>query len=411
MDVRPFKVRIPEDTLNDPREHLSRTGLPDEIPNSGWDYGSNLDYIRELADYRQSEFDCQKQETAINAFSHFRAGVNGIGIHFIHERGKGPDTLPLIITHGWPSSFSEMHKIIPLLADPAAHGGDPADSFDVVVPSLPGYGFSDRPTSGGMTIFKVAELWAELMIKGMGNQRFGAQGGDWGASCTARLGFTHPENVVGVHVTMVGGAGVSPYRGPGSRQLTDAEQALLAERDQCRLEESGYSHVQWIKPQSLSCGLNDSPVGLAGWIVEKYRSYSDCDGDVERSFTKDELLTNITIYWVTQTINPANRIYYEAQRHPWEAQRHPWNFGPTESVAVPSAIANFPQEINHPPGSGPNGFSTSSVGPRCRGAAISRRRKSRTYWSRTSGNSSGRCVRPVSGYAIAFVRFDDIAAP
>ncbi len=340
MDVQPFKVQVPEATLEDLRERLARTRWSDEISGSGWDYGSNLAYIKELVDYWRTRFDWRTQEEVINAFAHFRASVDGIGIHFIHEHGKGPKPLPLIITHGWPSSFFEMYKIIPLLSDPANHGGDPADAFDVVVPSMPGYGFSDRPTQRGMNIFRIANLWARLMTDGLGYRRFGAQGGDWGASVTARLGFAYPDQLVGIHVTSV--AAILPYLGPGVRELSERERALLEDRERWRQAEGGYSHIQGTKPQTLSYGLNDSPAGLAAWIVEKFRTWSDCDGDVERWFSKDELLTNVTIYWVTQTINSSTRLYYEFQHSPW-------SFSQGERIQAPCAVALFPKEISRPP--------------------------------------------------------------
>ena len=336
MDVKPFRVEIPEATLEDLRERLSRTRWPDEIADSRWDYGSNLAYIKELVDYWRTRFDWRAQEKAINAFAHFRANVDGLGIHFIHERGKGPNPVPLIITHGWPSTFFEILKIIPLLTDPTSHGGEAADSFDVVVPSMPGYGFSDPPKQRQMNHIGIADLWARLMTEGLGYRRFGAQGGDWGASVSARLGFAHADHMIGVHVTSVGAS--NPYLGPGSRELSESEKAWLQVRDRWWATEAGYAHIQGTKPQTLSYGLNDSPAGLAAWIVEKFRTWSDCDGDVERSFTKDELLTNVTIYWVTQTINSSTRLYYETQHHPWR-------FEQGERIQVPCAVALFPKEI------------------------------------------------------------------
>ena len=340
MDVKPFKVEIPEAILEDLRQRLADTRWPDEIAGSGWNYGFDLAYIKELVEYWRTHFDWRAQEQAINAFAHFRANIDGLGIHFIHERGKGPNPTPLIITHGWPSSFSEMLKIIPLLTDPASHGGDPADSFDVVIPSMLGYGFSDRPSQAGMGVFKMADLWARLMTEGLGYDRFGAQGGDWGAGVTARLGFSYPDNVIGIHTDSL--SSIPPYLGPGTPEVSPKEQAMLENMRSWRQAEGGYAHMQGTKPQTLSYGLNDSPAGLAAWIVEKFRTWSDCNSDVERRFTKDELLTNVTIYWVTQTINSSARLYYEAQQNPW-------SFKEGERVQVPCAVALFPKEINHPP--------------------------------------------------------------
>jgi len=340
MDIQPFKIQVPEAVLEDLRERLAHTRWPDEIPGSAWDYGTNLAYHKELVEYWRTGFDWRAQEAAINRFRHFRATVGGLGIHFIHERGKGPNPLPLIITHGWPGSFFEMSKITPLLTDPGSHGGDPEDAFHVVVPSMPGYGFSDHPVSRGMHVFKIADLWAQLMTEDLGYRRFGAQGGDWGASVTAYLGFAHPDNLVGIHVTSM--TRPTPYLGPGSKALSEAEQALLKQRESWLLAEGGYSHLQGTKPQTLSYGLNDSPAGLAAWIVEKYRTWSDCSGDVERRFTKDELLTTATIYWATQTISSSTRLYYETQNQPWAMKQG-------ERIRVPSAMAVFPKEISRPP--------------------------------------------------------------
>ena len=339
MDVQPYEVHISDDTLEDLRQRLARTRWPDEIPGSSWDYGSDLDYVKELTDYWRDEFDWRAQEEAINKLAHFRTDVEGFGIHFVHERGKGPDPMPIVLSHGWPSTFTEMLKIIPMLTDPAAHGGDAADSFDVVVPSLPGYGFSDRTSERGVNVSKIGDLWATLMTDALGYSRFAAHGGDWGSGITARLGYAYPDQLIGIHVTS---ASFPPYLGPGSRELTDAERAHVEGREQWRQAEGGYGHIQGTKPQTLSYGLNDSPAGLAAWIVEKFRTWSDCGGDVESVYTKDELLTNITIYWATQTISSSVRIYYESQRSAPRQNKE-------DKVQVPSAIAIFPKDLSHPP--------------------------------------------------------------
>ena len=338
--MQPFTVEVPNAVLEDLRERLARTRWPDEIAGSGWDYGSNLDYMKELTGYWRTGFDWQVQERAINAFPQFRTTVDGMGIHFVHQRGRGPDPFPLVITHGWPGSFVELLKIVPLLTDPASHGGDPADAFDVVAPSMPGYGFSDLPARRGMSPRRIAGLWAGLMTEGLGYPRFGAQGGDWGAAVTTALGYDHSEKVAGIHLNMVGGPPRTP--GPGEPTLSTAEHEFLKERERWWQEEQGYIHMQRTKPQTLAYGLNDSPAGLAAWIVEKFRTWSDCDGDVERSFTRDDILTNITIYWATQTINAANRLYYEAGRDPLSLERG-------QRLEVPTAVAMFPKEISRPP--------------------------------------------------------------
>ena len=340
MEVKAFKIEVHDKVLDDLRRRLETVRWPDQIPNSGWDYGSNLDYLKELVEYWRSGFDWRAQEAKLNDFHHFKSQVDGLDVHFIHERGKGPNPLPLVITHGWPSTFFEMHKIIPLLADPGAHGSDPADAFDVVAPSLPGFGFSDQPTERGMDVQRVAGMWNKLMTENLGYRRFAVEGGDIGAGVTSRLGNDHAGSVIGIHLTSVNRP--TPYLGPGSRELTEAEQSHIAQRERWQRDEGAYNHLQSTKPQTLSYGLNDSPVGLAAWIVEKYRTWSDCGGEVERRFTKDELLTNITIYWVTQTIGSSVRMYYDNQRGTWE-------MGKDEQVPAPAAVAVFPGEISRPP--------------------------------------------------------------
>ncbi|MDA1271919.1 MAG: epoxide hydrolase [Chloroflexi bacterium] len=339
MAVTPFKIEIPDAVLDDLTERLGRTRWPDEIPGSDWDYGTNLDYIKGLVEYWRTGFDWRKQERLINSFSHFKADVDGLEVHFIHEKGKGPNPMPLVITHGWPGTFFEMHKVIPMLSDPASHGGDPADAFDVVAPSMPGYGFSEASQKRGLDIFAISDMWAKLMSDNLGYPRFAVQGGDWGARVTAKLGLSHGDKVVGIHTTSV--TSLTPFQGPGTRPLSDAEKAMLKQREQWLADEGGYSHIQSTKPQTLSYGLNDSPAGLAAWIVEKYRRWSDCGGDVETRFTKDELLTTVTIYWATQSINSSTRLYYEAFRKAW-------NLAEGERIEVPVAIASFPKENSVP---------------------------------------------------------------
>ena len=339
MPVQPYKIEIPDSVLDDLKARLERTRWPDELPGTGWDYGSNLDYVKELVEYWRTKFDWHAQEKLINSFSHFKSEVDGLNIHFIHEKGKGPNPMPLVITHGWPGTFFEMYKVIPMLSDPASHGGDPADAFDVVAPSMPGYGFSDATDKRGLSVLSIGDLWAKLMSENLGYQRFAAQGGDWGARVTAKLGLSHGDKVIGIHTTST--SSPTPYQGPGTRELSEAEKAMLAQRIQWLADEGGYSHIQATKPQTLSYGLNDSPAGLAAWIVEKYRTWSDCGGDVESRFTKDELLTTITIYWVTQSINSSTRLYYESFFQAWDLAKD-------EKIQVPVAIASFPRENSVP---------------------------------------------------------------
>lgn len=313
MNKHPFKVRIEQETLDDLRARLQRTRWPDEVEGAGWNYGTNLAYLKTLVSYWQHEFDWRTQEQAINHFAHFKADVDGIGIHFIHERGKGTNALPLLLLHGWPSSFVQMLKIIPLLTDPQAYGGNPTDSFDVIVASLPGYGFSDRAREQGMNAQRMADAFANLMSDELGYSRYALRGTDLGRGVIMQLAQKHQEAVVGIHTggTMIGGGYYAL-----SDDLTSAEQAYVRNLERWRQQEMGYAMLHSTKPQTLAYGLNDSPAGLAAWIIEKFRSWSDCDGDVEKAFTRDELLTNLTIYWATETINSSMRLYYESSPLP-----------------------------------------------------------------------------------------------
>ena len=340
MDVRPFEIAVPDQVLEDLRRRLAQTRWPDEIDRSGWEYGSNLDYLKELVEYWRSSFDWRAQEKKLNSFSHFKSQVDGLDIHFVHEKGTGPSPIPLVATHGWPGTFFEMSKILPLLTDPGNHGGDPADSFDVVAPSLPGYGFSEASTEPGMQVLKVADMWAKLMTENLGYPKFAAHGGDIGAGVTSRLGYAHPNSMIGIHLTSI--TRPTPYLGRGSEPMTVEEEVLVNQRERWQQAEGAYAHMHGTKPQTLSYGLNDSPVGLAAWIVEKYRTWSDCGGDVESRFTKDELLTTVTIYWVTQTIGSSTRMYFENQRSLW-------SMGRDEQVKAPTGVALFPQDIARPP--------------------------------------------------------------
>jgi pimeloyl-ACP methyl ester carboxylesterase len=301
-----FTVAVPQATLDDLAARLARTRWAGELDGPGWQDGTSPAFLRELVDRWQAGFDWRAQEAAINRFQQFRATVDGVRLHFVHQRGKGPAPLPLVLTHGWPSTFYELLPLVPLLTDPAGHGGDPADAFDVVIPSLPGYGFSD-PLQGRGSTNRIPALWARLMTDVLGYARFGAHGGDIGAMVANRLALEHPERLVGIHVTRT----AEPYVGPGAAPLTKAEQALLAARARWHEAEGGYAHLQRTRPQTLAYGLADSPVGLAAWIVEKWRAWSDCGGELERRFTKDQLLTTVMLYWVTGTIGSSFRFHRE----------------------------------------------------------------------------------------------------
>jgi pimeloyl-ACP methyl ester carboxylesterase len=339
MHIEPFRIEVPDSVLRDLRERLARTRFPDEVPGSGWSYGTDLAYMRELVAYWKDRYDWRAAEARLNRLHHFKATVGGLKIHFIHERGVGPRPFPLVITHGWPGSVAEFVEMIGPLTDPGAHGGDPADAFDVVAPSMPGYGFSDHPTEPGMDPERIAALWAELMA-GLGYPRFGAQGGDWGAMVSTYLGYRHAPKVAGIHLNMV--IAFPPDRDNPAAGLSQEEMVPLMEAQQFLNEETGYQRIQGTKPQTLAYGLNDSPAGLAAWIVEKFRTWSDCRGDLDRRFTKDELLTNVMLYWVPETANSSCRLYCETMR---AGKFPPENF----RVEVPTGCAIFPREIIRPP--------------------------------------------------------------
>jgi pimeloyl-ACP methyl ester carboxylesterase len=339
MHIEPFRIEVPDSVLADLRERLSRTRFPDEVPGSGWSYGTDLAYMRDLVEYWRDRYDWRAGEARLNAFPQFRAVVGGLAIHLIHQRGKGPRPFPLVITHGWPGSVAEFLGIIGPLTDPAANGGDAADAFDVVIPSMPGYGFSDHPTEPGMDPERIASLWAELM-SGLGYERFGAQGGDWGSMVSTFLGYRHAARVAGIHLNMV--IAFPPDPANPADGLTQEELIPLMETQRFLTEETGYQRIQGTKPQTLSFALNDSPAGLAAWIVEKFRTWSDCGGDIESRFSKDDLLTNVMLYWVPETANSSCRLYCETMR----ADKFP----PKEfHVEVPTGCAIFPKEIIRPP--------------------------------------------------------------
>lgn len=339
MHIEPFRIAVADAVLTDLRDRLGRTRFPDEISGSEWGYGTALAYMRELVPYWRDRYDWRAAEAALNTWPQFHAEVGGLKIHFIHQRGRGPRPFPLVITHGWPGSVAEFVKIIGPLTDPAAHGGDADDAFDVVCPSMPGYGFSDHPREPGMDPERIAALWAELM-RGLGYARFGAQGGDWGSMVTTYLGYRHAAQLAGIHLNMV--VAFPPDPANPADGLTQDELIPLMEAQQFLKEETGYQRIQGTKPQTLSYALNDSPAGLAAWIVEKFRTWSDCGGDVERRFSKDELLTNIMLYWVPETANSSCRLYCETMRAA--------KFPPTDfRVDVPTGCAVFPHELIRPP--------------------------------------------------------------
>jgi pimeloyl-ACP methyl ester carboxylesterase len=327
-ELQPFSVDVPEAVLDDLRDRLARTRWPDQIPGSGWGYGTDLAYLRDVCETWRTTFDWRAQEKRFNQWPHVLTDIDGQTVHCIHARSPEPDAFPLVITHGWPGSVAEFLDIIGPLSDPRAHGGDPADAFHVVCPSIPGYGWSGPTHEPGWDVRRVAETIAQLMAR-LGYDRYGAQGGDWGAQVTTRIGAYDAEHCVGIHVNM-------PITEPPKEQvvLSDDDKAALADFQQFRQEETGYAVEQSTKPQTVGVGLNDSPAGLLAWIVEKFRTWSDCDGEPENAFTRDDLLTNVMIYWVTQTITSSARLYWERQH---SAER-------PDYVAVPTGVARFPKE-------------------------------------------------------------------
>ncbi|MDO8953625.1 MAG: epoxide hydrolase [Gammaproteobacteria bacterium] len=332
-NIKPFSIDVSDTALSDLQHRLEHSRWPDEISNSDWNYGTNLTYLKDLAEYWKTQFSWREQEVKLNAFKHYISKIDGLNIHFIYERGKGPNPLPLIISHGWPSSFIEMITMIPMLTDPAKYGGDPNHSFDVIVPSMPGFGFSDCPTEQGFGIQKIADIVFKLMTEVLGYERFYAHGGDFGTRVTARLGFTYPNHVMAIHTNSVNGFTPGrPY--PGTRSASAIEENMFAARAKWLEGEGGYSHIQSTKPQTVAYGLNDSPIGLAAYLIEKYRGWSDCNGEIETRFSRDELLTMITLYWLTQTINSSMRLYYECRANPWVLSVN-------EKITVPCAVACF----------------------------------------------------------------------
>lgn len=301
--VEPFTIAVPDAVLAELRERISRARWPDGIAASGWDEDTDPAYLRALL-AAWAEFDWRPQERALARFAHFRALIDGTWTHFIHERGHSPDPPLLVLTHGWPSSFTEHLALIPLLTGPAAHGGRAEDAFDVVVASLPGYGFSTRLAEPGLTSSGIADLWHALCVMVWATRGSARTG----PGVTARLGWRHPGSVAGIHLAAVSFAEPAPPRSPAEREYPAAVEAWDA-------AEGAYSHVQSTEAATLAVALNDTPAGLAAWIVEKFRAWSDCGGDVEAHLGRDHLLTNLTIYWATQTTRSSARLYYEHRHH------------------------------------------------------------------------------------------------
>lgn len=333
MHIEPFSIHIADEVLADLQVRIHATRWPDQVPGIGWGQGTDLEYLRSLLAYWSDEFDWRARERALNTYHHFRAELDGVRIHFVHERAPNGHGIPLILTHGWPSSFIELLPLVPFLTDPAAHGiAGPA--FDVVIPSLPGYGFSERPAHTGVHYRYTAGLWHRLM-RGLGYARYGAQGGDFGAGVATFMALDDPTPMIGIHLSNLE---IAPYVGVDARSLSEAECAYLAQSEAFWLTEGGYKAIQATKPQTLGYGLNDSPVGLAAWILEKWRAWADSHGSLDERFSRDFLLTNLTIYWATQTITSSMRDYYDNR---WSGIA----FGPQDSVHVPAGVAVFAHQF------------------------------------------------------------------
>jgi epoxide hydrolase len=328
--VERFAIHVDDTELEDLDRRLRAVRLPDQIEGTGWEYGIPIDYLRELVTYWRDTYDWRAQEARLNELEHFRTRIDGQSIHFVHARSARADAFPLLLVHGWPGSVVEFLDVIPRLTDPEAHGGAAADAFHVVAPSLPGYGFSEPTRTTGWDPWRVARAFVEL-VRRVGYSRYGAQGGDWGAQVVTRIGALDAEGCAGIHLNM---AIVEPPE--EQMPLAEDEQAALATMARFQREEAGYAFEQGTKPQTVGVGLNDSPAGLLAWIVEKFRTWSNCDGHPENVFTRDQLLTNVMTYWVTRTITSSARLYWELMH---AGERAP------EYVSVPTGVANYPKEV------------------------------------------------------------------
>jgi pimeloyl-ACP methyl ester carboxylesterase len=338
-DVEPFRIEIPDAELVDLAERLARTRWPEAETVGDWSQGVPSAYLRELCRYWEKEYDWRSTEARLNTFPQFRTTLDGLGIHFLHVRSPHSDALPLVLTHGWPGSIVEFVKVIGPLTDPTRYGGQAADAFHVVCPSLPGYGFSDRPTDRGWTVARIAGAWVHLMAR-LGYDRYAAQGSDWGTTVTTLIGQQDPEHVIGIHVT-------PPLVAPDPAtfgDLTAAERAAIAAMERGQKSGDGYSLEQSTRPQTIGYGLVDSPALLCAWIVEKFQAWTDCDGHPENVLRRDEMLDNIMLYWLPRTGASAARLYWESFR---DVQRI-FTEGSSDVVSVPTGCSVFPHENPRP---------------------------------------------------------------
>ncbi len=332
-EVLPFRVEVPEGDLRDLRERLARTRWPEPATVGDWSQGVPLDYVKALCRHWSDGYDWRAREARLNELAQFRTEIDGLGIHFLHVRSPEPEALPLVLTHGWPGSIVEFQEVVGPLTDPVAHGGDPADAFHVVVPSLPGYGWSDKPATTGWGIERIAEAWGTLMAR-LGYDRYGAQGGDWGAGVTTRLGIQDPGHLAGIHLNLV-----AARPEPGQREFDEEEQRAIADLAHYTEWESGYSQQQATRPQTLGYALTDSPAGQCAWILEKFRSWADCGDDPVGAFGADRLLDNIMVYWLSSSAASSARLYWQSFR----------SMVGTQPVDVPTGASVFPKEIIRSP--------------------------------------------------------------
>ncbi|WP_176562643.1 epoxide hydrolase family protein [Paracoccus liaowanqingii] len=339
MVITPFQIAVPDAAIADLHMRLDRVRWSAAQDDQSWASGTSVAFLQRLVDRWRTGFDWRQAEVGMNRLPQFMARLEGVDIHFVHRKGVGPDPLPLILTHGWPGSFMEMEQVIPLLTDPAAHGGDPADAFDVVVPSLPGYGFSSAPLAEGMNTQAIAKLWRALMAE-LGYDRFAAQGGDIGAGVSTWLAQLYPKTVIGIHLNYIPGS-FRPLL-EDNQKLTAEEQGFLDRAAAWSAQEGAYAALQSTKPQTLAFGLSDSPVALAAWMAEKFHGWSDCDGDVETAIPMDDLIRNIAIYWFSGNINASLDLYRQNRAHPL-------TFAPGERITPPLGVALFPHELPTPP--------------------------------------------------------------
>ena len=338
-EIHPFRIDIREEELTDLRSRLQRTRWPEHETVDDWSQGVPLRYLKELCHYWAHDYDWRATERRLNELPQFRTPVGGLGIHFLHIRSPHPDALPLVITHGWPGSIIEFLNVIGPLADPPRYGGDAADAFHVVCPSLPGYGFSDKPATVGWGVERIADAWAALLTR-LGYARYGAQGSDWGTSISACLAQQHPEHVVGIHLTPP----LAPPDPETLHDLTEQERAALAALEYSATWDSGYSREHSTRPQTIGYALVDSPVALCAWIIEKFHSWTDNDGDLERILTRDELLDNLMLYWLPRSGASSVRLYWQSMR-----QVNEWIVGAAnDRVTTPTGCSIFPKELQRP---------------------------------------------------------------